>query len=155
MNENISEKSFIDGIETNYFQVSNSIFDLEFIVEATKRNIEKDYYGKHKHKYTSHINTRNLSNNEKLVFMYICRCANNGKSAFPSYSVIASRCSMSKETARLAIEVLYNNKFILKKNRGYITANEGQVTKNFSNVYKINNDLKSLAYIDKSKSKVI
>lgn len=155
MNENISEKSFIDGIETNYFQVSNCIFDLEFTIEATKRVIEKNFYKKGEHKYTNVNIVRELNNNEKLVFMYICRCANNGKSAFPSYSVIANRCSISKETARLAIEVLYNNKFILKKNRGYIASNEGQVTKNFSNVYKINNDLKSLAYIDKSKSKVI
>ena len=155
MNENINEDSFIDGIETNYFQVSNSIFDLEFTVIATKRIIEKDFYKKGKHRYTNTNIIRELNNNEKLVFMYICRCANNGKAAFPSYSSMARKCSISKETARLAIEVLYNNKFILKKNRGYIAANEGQVTRNYSNVYRVNNDLKSLACINKDSEKAI
>lgn len=140
------EKCFVEKLETNYFQTSNYLFDLEFEVKAVKRIINKNAKGKGKHTYNNVTEIRNLNNNEKLVFVYICRCANNGKTAFPSYNTIADKCCISKDTARKCIEVLYNNSFILKKNRGHMPNNEGQVKKNFSNVYKINNDLTKLKY---------
>jgi len=140
-----NEKNFIEGIETNYFQVSNMIFDLEFTVKANKRVIEKNYYSDGSHKYTNIDEIRKLSSIEKLVFIYICRCGNNGKAAFPSYSTISNKCNISREKARLSIEVLNNNSFILKKNRGHQADKCNQRTKSYSNIYKINGDLKSLS----------
>lgn len=155
MNDNIDEKSFLEQIETNYFQVSNYLFDFDFTVEANKRIIKKDFYGKGEHKYINTTEIRSLNANEKLVFVYICRCANNGRKAFPSYSTIGSRCSISKESARLAVETLYKNKFILKKNRGYVSDRDNQTNKTFTNVYYVNNDLKSLVHVEKSRVKTV
>ncbi|NEZ47807.1 helix-turn-helix domain-containing protein [Clostridium niameyense] len=142
----VNEGVFLDGLETNYFQVSNYIFDLEFIVMADKRIITKNFYGKGKHKYEIITEERGLNAAEKIVFIYLCRCANNGKTAFPSYKNIANNCSISLESARQAINVLADNKFILKKHRGYMEDKELQRTKNYSNIYKINNYIERLKH---------
>jgi len=143
--ENI-EHMFLEKLETNYFQTSNYIFDFVFEVTAIKRKITKSYYGKGKHKYENIKIKRDLSCNEKLVFIYLCRCANNNNAAFPSYNTIASNCGISRDSVRLSLDVLANNKFILKKNRGYISDRAKQVTCSYSNLYKINTDLSKLPH---------
>ena len=87
-----------------YFQVPNSIFDLEIIVSAVE-----DVHGRKKMK----IN-REMRASEKLVYIYLCRCANQGSRAFPSYADIAKKCGISKRTAIRAIEVLRENGFLKK-----------------------------------------
>lgn len=72
-----------------------------------------------------------LNVNEKIVFMYLCRCGNNGKQAFPSQQTIADKCSISKSTAKRAVNVLVDNSYIIKERR----FTEG---KNKSNIYKVN-----------------
>jgi len=141
-----TEHMFLEKLETNYFQTSNFIFDFIFKVKATKRKIVKNYYGKGKHKYENIETVRDLNSNEKIVFIYLCRCANNSNAAFPSYNTIADNCGISKESARISIDVLVKNKFILKKNRGYVKDRENQVTCSYSNLYKINTDLSKLPH---------
>ena len=141
-----TEHMFLEKLETNYFQTSNYIFDFIFEVKATKRKIIKNHYGKGEHKYENVEIVRDLNSNEKLVFIYLCRCANNANSAFPSYNTIANNCGISRDSVRLSLEVLVNNNFILKKNRGYIKDREKQVTCSYSNLYKINTDLSKLPH---------
>ena len=89
-----------------YFQVPNSIFDLEIIVSAVE-----DVRGR-----KMRIN-REMRASEKLVYIYLCRCANQGSRAFPSYADIARKCGISKRTAIRAIEVLVENGFLKKFSR--------------------------------------
>jgi len=72
-----------------------------------------------------------LTSNEKIVFMYLCRCGNNGKKAFPSQQTIADKCSISKSTAKRAVNALVDNSYIIKERR----FKEGY---NKSNIYRVN-----------------
>ena len=69
-----------------------------------------------------------LTNNQKLIYLYLCRCTNNGKTAFPSYQTIANKCGMSKRNAIYCVKVLIERSFIVKQYR----VKEG---KNNSNLY--------------------
>lgn len=144
----ISEKDFLDKPDRNYFECSNDIFDYKYFVKTVKRKVHKnvntDDKGKAIHAYENVEEDRLLNNYEIVVYMYLCRCCNNGKSAFPSYSTIAKRCRISESSAKNAIKVLVDNGFLLKKNRGFTENNEGQVNKNYSNTYKINYSLEGL-----------
>lgn len=75
-----------------------------------------------------------LKANEKLVYMYLCRCGNDGKDAFPSYQTIATKCSIGKSTAIRCMNVLVDKGLVVKKYR----FKEGE---NYSNVYKVDYDL--------------
>lgn len=89
-----------------YFQVPNSIFDLEIIVSAVE-----DVRGR-----KMRVN-REMRASEKLVYIYLCRCANQGSRAFPSYADIARKCGISKRTAIRAVEILRENGFLRKFSR--------------------------------------
>lgn len=67
---------------------------------------------------------------EKLVYLYLCRCANNSASAFPSYQTIADKCSMSRRKAVNVIDSLITKKLLSK------TVRAGD-EKNQSNLYKV------------------
>ena len=71
-----------------YFQVPNNIFDADEL---------KDY--------------------EKLVYIYLCRCGNNGGQAFPSYNTIAKKCSISKRSAMRAVNRLIELNLVRKEIR--------------------------------------
>lgn len=66
---------------------------------------------------------------EKLVYLYLCRCANNA-SAFPSYQKIADKCSMSRRKAIDCVDWLIDHRLLVKKTRRSDGLNE-------SNVYEI------------------
>ncbi|SLJ98362.1 MULTISPECIES: helix-turn-helix domain-containing protein [unclassified Paenibacillus] len=66
---------------------------------------------------------------EKLVYLYLCRCANNA-AAFPSYTTIAEKCSMSRRKAIDCIDWLIERKLLVKRVRRTEGLNE-------SNVYEI------------------
>ena len=89
-------------MEVPYFQVPNKIFDVE----------EIDTY-------------------EKLVYMYLARCANHGSTAFPSYNTIADKCSMSKRKAINCVKQLIEVGLIIKHSR------KVEKDKNLSNVYEV------------------
>lgn len=115
------EKNSLLESEIPFFMCPNEIFDKDFLIKDTSSKKE-----------------RKLDCQEALILIYLIRCTNNGKSAFPSYNTIASKCKCSKRKAMYAIDNLVNNDFIIKKHRGYILDQEHQVNKNQSNVYKIN-----------------
>jgi len=89
-----------------YFQVPNSIFDLDIII-----SVDEVVHGR-----IMRIN-REVRASEMLVYIYLCRCANHGSRAFPSYADIARKCGISKRTAIRAIEVLRENGFLKKFSR--------------------------------------
>ena len=87
-----------------YFQVDNNIFD---------------------------NNTLALSLHEKMVYIYLSRCGNQGAMAFPSYNTIAKKCGMCKRSALNAVKGLEQREFI-KVERCKESAN-----KNLSNTYEV------------------
>lgn len=68
-----------------YFQVDNDIFD--------------NY-------------TLGLSLHEKIVYIYLSRCSNQGATAFPSYKTIAKRCGMGRRSAIKAVKALEQRRFL-------------------------------------------
>lgn len=111
------------SFEFPYFQCPNEIFDKKIKIF--------DYVSGEE---------RTMDCQEKLILIYLFRCCNNGKSAFPSYNVIADKCGCSRRKAMYAIDNLFKNQLIIKKSRGFVPENEGQVNKNFSNCYVINHE---------------
>jgi len=95
-----------------YFQVPNDVFDqkLEIIDPKTKKK-------------------RILNPSERIIYIYLYRCSNQGSTAFPSYKTLAEKCGMSDRTAISAINTLTFNHFIERETRGY---------RSKSNVYHIN-----------------
>ena len=81
------EKENKSALKTNYFQVPNEIFDLD------------------------------LPNNEKLAYIYLCRCGNQGSDAFPSYTTIARKCGISRMTAVRVIKNLESKNLIKVERR--------------------------------------
>ena len=70
----------------------------------------------------------NLTKYELLALVYLCRCNNNGKTAFPSYKTIAKNCSISRNKAIDAIRSLERKELIR------VTRRPGN-GKNNSNLY--------------------
>jgi len=70
----------------------------------------------------------NLTEHEKITYLYFCRCCNNGKAAFPSFPTIAAKCNFSRHTAIRAVSGLLEKGFITKEKR----------PKGSSNLYRIN-----------------
>lgn len=70
-----------------YFQAPNSIFD------------------------------QDLTEHELLIYLYLCRCGNNGGQAFPSYQTIAEKCKISRSVAIRTIKTLAEKKLIAKQKR--------------------------------------
>ncbi|WP_322925357.1 helix-turn-helix domain-containing protein [Paenibacillus campi] len=67
---------------------------------------------------------------EKMVYLYLCRCANNSAAAFPSYQTIADKCSMSRRKAVNVVDSLIAKNLLSK------TIRRGD-EKNQSNLYKV------------------
>ncbi|WP_246310939.1 helix-turn-helix domain-containing protein [Paenibacillus xylanilyticus] len=66
---------------------------------------------------------------EKLVYLYLCRCANNAV-AFPSFQKIADKCSMSRRKAIDCVDWLIDHELLVKHTRRTDGINE-------SNIYEI------------------
>ena len=90
------------GWETGFFQSPNCIFDVT-----------------------------DLTNNEKLCYLYLCRCADKDMKSFPSYATIAEKMSVSRRTAINIINSL--------EQKGYLKVKSRRVSKekNLSNIYTI------------------
>lgn len=87
--------------ETGFFMSPNEIFDRE-----------------------------DLSSKEKLIFLYLCRCSNNGSAAFPSYNTIGAKTSISRKTVIETVKMLVDKGLLEKKER--VVNGE-----NTSNIYRI------------------
>lgn len=116
MNMQEEEKKVVMNVP--YFQVPNEIFDMDIKVKVFDQKEKK------------HI-IRPLKAIEKIVYIYLCRCGNNGGTAFPSYNSIAERCGISRRKAIDAINILESNGFLVKKTRR--KSNE----ENCSNIYEL------------------
>lgn len=97
-----NKSSFPEG---KYFQVPNAIFD----------NPEL-----------------NLNRHEKIIYIYLCRCGNQGADAFPGYGGIAKRCGVSRATAMRAVKSLAAKEFIT------VTRRPKSNRDNESNLYQVN-----------------
>jgi hypothetical protein len=71
---------------------------------------------------------KDLSANEKLVYLYFCRRANSENKAWPSYQRIADDCGLSRRTVIDVIKKLINKNLLRKNTRldqaGNHTSNE-------------------------------
>ena len=75
-------------MDVPYFQVPNKIFEVE-----------------------------DISIYAKMTYMYLARCGNQGKQAFPSYKTIADKCGMSRRKAIDSVKELIENKLLRKTER--------------------------------------
>lgn len=73
---------------TPFFMATVDIFDQNILVQVKTRN---------------GIIRRPIKIEEKIVYLYLCRCANGNGQSFPSYQTIADKCCIS---SRKAIEVV-------------------------------------------------
>jgi hypothetical protein len=94
--------------EDPFFMVSNAIFDLEIVVMA---------YEQEKGRGKFRLCQRRIRAGEKLVYLYLKRCANNSDGAFPSYPTIADRCEISVRAAKAHVDTLYRSGLLQKNNR--------------------------------------
>jgi hypothetical protein len=95
-----------------YFQTPNDIFDLRI-------------------KVRDGIKIREIRTSEKLVYIYLCRCANNTGEAFPSYATIAEKCSISKRKAIDSVRVLTDSGLLIK----YVRRKDNK--DNHTNIYEV------------------
>ena len=90
--------------EVPFFQAPNGIFDLNLDIKA----------------------------NTKLVYLYLCRCGNNGADIFPSYNKIAEVCGIGRRTAIDCVQELVDVNLLFKEGR---KNEKGEAT---SNLYIVN-----------------
>lgn len=100
--------------EIPYFQTPNDIFD---------KDLGLDTY-------------------QKIIYVYLCRCGNNGATAFPGYTKIAKCCGMGRTAAIKHVKVLIEKGLILKHTR-YDEAKD----ENLSNVYEVDTDLSKFSTV--------
>ena len=103
---NVQKDSINDGRKFPYFQVSNSLVDRD-----------------------------DLTNNEKMVYIVLCRYAGNKDTAFPSYETIGKKAGVSKRTAITMIQNL-KSKNLIKKTERRITK-KGNCKEYTSNIYTV------------------
>lgn len=73
-----------------------------------------------------------ISEHAKIVYLYLCRCADSEGQAFPSYNTIAEKCSISRSTAIRAIKELKEAGLLSVEQR--IEA-DGSLTSNLYTIY--------------------
>jgi DnaD/phage-associated family protein len=93
-----------------YFQAPNDIFDL----------------------------TVSLTIYQKIVYLYLCRCSNQGAQAFPSYKTIADKCGMSRRKAIDTVRELIEFNLLTKENRKTGTLKDSPKDINDTNLYILN-----------------
>jgi len=75
-----------------------------------------------------------ISEHAKIVYLYLCRCADSEGQAFPSYSTIAEKCSIGRRTAIKAVKELLAVGLLSVEQR---TREDGSLT---SNLYTIHDE---------------
>ena len=73
-----------------------------------------------------------LNRYDRMVYLYLCRCSNQGADAFPGYMGIAKRCGISRTTAILTVKSLEGKGFIR------VTRRPRSNCDNESNLYQVN-----------------
>lgn len=57
----------------------------------------------------------NLSAHAKLIRLYLAKCSNDARQAWPSYNKIAKDCGISRDTAKRAVSELEEKGWVEKK----------------------------------------
>lgn len=97
----------------------------ELIVTDVLQDVRRqDWFWDHNAVFDS-----DLSANAKLVRLYLARCANGERTAFPSLNTIARRCGLSKPTVIKALKELEEKGWLVRTSR--VTAKQEHQT----NVY--------------------
>ena len=81
-----------------------------------------------------------ISEHAKIVYLYLCRCADDESQAFPSYSTIAKRCSISRRTALRAVRELQDVGLLEVKNRQMLKNGKLLYTSNLYILYDSPNE---------------
>ncbi|MDZ4133635.1 MAG: helix-turn-helix domain-containing protein, partial [Dethiobacteria bacterium] len=76
------------GLSVPYFQVPNDVFEIR------------------------------LTTSELIVYIYLFRCSNQGKTAFPSYETIGKKTGLSRRSAIYTVKKLVNRGVVLKRSQG-------------------------------------
>jgi len=74
---------------------------------------------------------QDLKTVEIVTYLYLCRCGNNGGTAFPSYQNIADNCKIGKRTAIDAVKSLEKRGLLLK------TVRPKDDKDNYTNTYEV------------------
>lgn len=80
---------------------------------------------------SNEIFSSDLSAYAKLVRLYLARCANSDRQAFPSYNRIAKDCGISRDTAKRAVSELEEKGWIEKSHQ---VKDDGE---HLSNIYSL------------------
>jgi hypothetical protein len=75
--------------------------------------------------------TRELSEHEKIGYIYLCRCCHNDQKAHPSYTTIAKCCGIGRSTAVAAVLSL-ERKGLIGITRGHKNTGEPE-----ANIYRL------------------
>lgn len=124
------------NMDIEYFQVPNEIFDLDIEIDTDQRKKVKG------NKEIVPVK-RPLKTYEKLIYIYLCRRANQGSQAFPSYNDIAKKCAIGRVTAIEGVTNLIKNGLLEKMPRK--TKTKQGLIKDTSNEYFINKPKKELS----------
>lgn len=92
------------------------------------------------HMVPNHLYPMRIGAYPKLVFGYLCRCADSEGQAWPSRATIAYHCEVSVNTVDRAIKVLIENHLVIKEERK-LNDNPRRHT---SNIYYLNIPLSPL-----------
>jgi len=84
------------------------------LLDHVKTQTLKDQRRKNWFWDSNEIFSSDLSAYAKLVRLYLARCANGDRQAFPSYNRIAKDCGISRDTAKRAIAELEDKGWIVK-----------------------------------------
>lgn len=58
-----------------------------------------------------------ISIQAKILYLYLCRCADSDAQSFPAKSLIKKRCSMGRTSAGKALRELESEKIIIRESR--------------------------------------
>jgi len=75
---------------------------------------------------------QSISKQAKLLYIYLCRCADDEGQSFPSHRTISVKCSMCVTDVKNAIKALINARLLDKENQFTET---GRKTSNLYTIY--------------------
>lgn len=73
-----------------------------------------------------------ISCHAKLIYMYLCRCADSEAQSFPSRNTIAKNCSISLTSAKNAMRELLNARLLVKEEQ---FRSDGSQTSNLYTIF--------------------
>lgn len=82
-----------------------------------------------------------VSEHAKIVYLYLCRCADTEDQAFPSYGTMAKKCSISRRTAIRAIQELEEVGLLTKEERTILKNGKPVNTSNLYTIYDCPNEV--------------